>query len=150
MNAYECLVDYAEKNNLEVIEKNFKSAAKGLCKGNKIGISQSLSTSEKRCVLAEEITHSMLTVGDILDLRSPLALQQECAARRAAYELLVPVIVLLNAYIQCGSVYDLPDKLDVTPEFLQEALDYYAGKHNSLQIGEYTIYFSPFYVEANY
>ena len=52
MDCYEELVDYAEQHGLEVIEKEFKSSAKGLCKGKKIGISKKIdSTVEKRCVL---------------------------------------------------------------------------------------------------
>lgn len=39
MNTYEQLLSSSDEN-ITVIEKNFKSKAKGLCKGNKIGISK--------------------------------------------------------------------------------------------------------------
>ena len=45
MDCYEELVDYAEQHGLEVIEKEFKSSAKGLCKGKKIGISKKIDSS---------------------------------------------------------------------------------------------------------
>lgn len=145
MNHYEELVDYADHLGLEVIEKNFRSSVKGLCKGNKIGISKSLDTVEKRCVLAEEIAHSLYTVGDILDTRSPAAMRQETVARRAAYEFLLPVPDLMEAYLQCShNLYEIPEFLDVTAEFLQDTLNHYARKYGGmLRRGKYIVYFSP-------
>lgn len=52
---YEQLLNDADIIGLEVVEKNFKSDAKGLCKGNKIGIRKNMSAAEKACVLAEEM-----------------------------------------------------------------------------------------------
>ena len=64
MCKYEELVQYAGTIGLTVIEKNFKSNAKGLCKGKKIGIRKNMSDAEKACVLAEEIGHYYTTAGD--------------------------------------------------------------------------------------
>ena len=148
MNQYEQLVDYADHLGLEVVEKNFRSSAKGLCKGNKIGISKSLETVEKRCVLAEEIAHCLFTVGDILDTRSPLAMRQEMVARRAAYEFLLPVPDLVEAYLKCShALHEIPEYLNVTPEFLQETLNHYARKFGGmLRRGKYIVYFSPLFI----
>ena len=148
MNHYELLVDYADQLGLEVIEKDFKSSAKGLCKGNRIGISKSLENIEKRCVLAEEMAHSLLTVGDILDTRSYESMRQEMIARRAAYEFLVPLPDLVAAYFECqGNFYDIPDILGVTEEFLQNTIDHYSRKYNGMiRRGNYIVYFSPFVI----
>ena len=54
---YDELLYEANEKGLEIVEKYFKSDAKGLCKGNKIGIRKDLSSNEKACVLAEEIGH---------------------------------------------------------------------------------------------
>ena len=149
MDRYERLVDYADKMGLEVVEKHFKSSAKGLCKGNKIGISKGIeTTTEKRCILAEEMAHCFLTVGDILDTRSPDAMRQEMIARSAAYEMLVPLPDLVKAYFDCNSnYYDIPDYLGVTEEFLQNTIDHYSRKYNGMiRRGKYIIYFSPFVI----
>lgn len=116
MDCYEELVDYAEQHGLEVIEKEFKSSAKGLCKGKKIGISKTIdSTVEKRCVLVEEMAHCYHTVGDILDTRNPLALKQELYARAAAFGFLLPISKLVDAYLRCEhNLYELPEYLNVT------------------------------------
>lgn len=149
MDCYEELVDYAEQHGLEVIEKEFKSSAKGLCKGKKIGISKTIdSTVEKRCVLVEEMAHCYHTVGDILDTRNPLALKQELYARAAALEFLLPISKLVDAYLRCEhNLYELPEHLNVTWEFLDSALNHYFRKHGGhKKHGKYIIYFSPLFV----
>ena len=149
MDCYEKLVDYAEQNGLEVIEKHFKSSAKGLCKGKKIGISKAIETAaEKRCVLVEEMAHCYYTVGDILDTRNPAAMRQERIARAAAYEFLLPINDLVNAYLNCShDLNEIPDYLNVTWEFLNSAINHYSRKYGSLtRHGKYIVYFSPLFV----
>ena len=54
MNRFEELVADSEKDNIILVEKHFKSKALGLCKGNKIGLSKTLTTTaEKACIFAE-------------------------------------------------------------------------------------------------
>lgn len=149
MNCYEELVDYAGSLGMEVVEKSFKSSAKGLCKGNKIGISKEIeTTTEKRCILAEEMAHSFFTVGDILDTRNHTAMKQELIARRAAYEHLIPIPDLIDACLCCSqNLYDVPEYLGVTSEFLKDALNHYYRKHGAyLRHGKYIISFSPLFI----
>ena len=154
MDYYERLVDLADELGLEVIEKEFKSSAKGLCKGNRIGISRSIETAaEKRCILAEEIAHSYFTVGDILDTRIAEALRQEKLARSVAYEAVLPVSKLVEAYLSCRHDFnDIPEYLGVTWEFLNDAINHYSRKFGGLTRHEkYIVYFSPLYVcECNH
>lgn len=152
MNCYEELVDFADKHGLEVMEKEFKSSAKGLCKGNKIGISKAIeTTAEKRCVLAEEMAHCYYTVGDILDTRNLAALKQERIARTAAYEFLLPVDKLVDAYLNCShDLNSIPDYLDVTWDFLDNTINHYCRKFGGITRHEkYIVYFSPLYVCEN-
>jgi hypothetical protein len=67
MHTYEKMLIDASNNGFEIVEKNFKSDAKGLCKGRKIGIRKDMSDTEKACVLAEELGHYYTSVGNILD-----------------------------------------------------------------------------------
>lgn len=148
MDCYEILVSRADQLGLEVIEKEFKSSAKGLCKGKKIGISKSLDTVEKRCVLAEEMAHSFYTVGDILDTRDPAAYKQEMLARSAAFEYLIPLGSLVEAYMSCQyDLSEIPNYLEVTWEFLRDTLSHYSRKYGGMRRYEkYVIYFSPLIV----
>lgn len=145
MDCYEELVDYASSIGLEVIEKKFKSSAKGLCKGNKIGISKNLQrTAEKRCMLAEEMAHSLYTVGDILDLSSHSNLKQELYARKMAYEFLLPLSSLIDAYEKgLRACHEIAESLEVTEEFLKEALCHYQKKFGvCARYGKYILFFT--------
>lgn len=149
MDGYERALDYANRYGYQVKEKEFKSHAKGLCKGNKIGINKKVNTFvEKRCVLVEEMAHCALTVGDILDTREPAAYKQEMYARRKAYEHLVPFDKLIEAYYRFEhDPHEIPEYLEVTPEVLSAALKHYSDKYGiTKRHGKYTIYFLPLYI----
>lgn len=147
MNSYEELINEAYNENIIVIEKKFKSNAKGLCKGKKIGISSSIATiKEKRCVLAEEIGHCHKTVGNILDQTIVSNVKQELTARKWAYERLIGIVDLINAY-ESGirDKFELIEYLEVTEEFLSEAITYYKKKYGLYyEIDNYIVYFEPF------
>lgn len=145
INSYEeLLVEYDA--TVTVVEKSFKSEAKGLCKGNKIGISNKLATSiEKRCVLAEELGHFHLTVGDITNLNKINNVKQEVVARRWAHKKILPLCELTDAVslgINCK--YELIDHLNVTEEFFNEAIEHYKQTYGTLvHINSHLIMFEP-------
>lgn len=145
MNAYEQLLS-SSVENIIVVEKNFKSQAKGLCKGNKIGISIAISTStEKACILAEELGHHYTTVGNILDQSSVSNRKQELRARMWAYNKLIGLLGIVKSYEHgCRSLYDMAEYLEVTEEFLKDALERYRQKYGMYTIVDnYIIYFEP-------
>lgn len=145
MNAYEYLISEYD-DSLTIIEKDFKSKAKGLCKGNKIGINKAVETStEKRCILAEELGHHYTTVGNILDQSSVLNRKQELRARIWAYEKLLSLSQFIKAYeYGCQNQHEIADYLDVTEEFLLEAIERYRAKYGVYtQCKEYKICFEP-------
>lgn len=149
MDCYEVLLDCAHDMGLEVVEKDFKSNVKGLCKGNKIGISKSLKDSkEKRCVLAEEIAHCFFTVGNIIDIRDASNAKQEHYARHQAYEAILPLRLLIDSYMDGNTnCYEIAEDLSVTEDFLTETLYHYAQKHGSCtRRGKYIVCFNPFRV----
>lgn len=63
MTGYEKLI--AECDELVIEERPMKSS--GLYSDGCIWINKNMTTTEKRCVLAEELGHHYTTVGDILD-----------------------------------------------------------------------------------
>ena len=145
MNAYEQLLSSSDKQ-VVIIEKKFRSKAKGLCKGNKIGISTDIDTSaEKACILAEVLGHYYTTYGDILDQSDTGNRKLELRARKWAYDRQVGLIGIIRCYEHgCQSIAEMADYLEVTEEFLPEALSHYRSKYGlSTSVDRYIIYFEP-------
>lgn len=147
MYQYEDLLSIAtDTYGVNVTEKVFRSNAKGLCKGNRIGISLKLNTdSEKACVLAEELGHYITNHGNIIDLRSVVNQKQELRARVWAHQKLVLIDDLISAYKHgCRNQFEIADFLNVTETFLSEALNTLSSKHGIFVVkGQFAVYFDP-------
>lgn len=141
---YDTLLTESDSINIIVKEFDLKTA-KGLCLGNRIAINKSLTTIEKGCVLAEEIGHHLLTVGDILDQTKLCNIKQEKLARNWSYEKMIPLPSIINAYkYGISNKFELAEYLNVTVEFLQECINYYNCKYGlSTRYKEFIISFSP-------
>ena len=143
MHTYEKMLIDASNNGFEIVEKNFKSDAKGLCKGKKIGIRKDMSDTEKVCVLAEELGHYYTSVGNILDQNNVNNKKQELVARRWATNILLCPADLIDA-CRAGNEYisDIAEYLSVTPEFLIDAINVFSAKYGPVYSdGEYEIRF---------
>jgi hypothetical protein len=127
---YESLLQEATDDGYRVVEKKFKSRARGLCKGTTIGICNTLITSEKLCVLAEEIGHELLTAGNILDQSDVGNMKQEHKARCWAYRKLVsPEDICMAVKNGCRELYEVAETMDLPEEFLQECITYYKNQN---------------------
>lgn len=148
MDCYEITVEIANFLGFEVIEKKFKSSAKGLCKGNKIGISKDLDTIEKRCILAEEVSHGLYTVGNILDQNDQQNRKQEYFARKKALECLVPLSEIVRAYnAGLQAPHEMAEYLEVTEQILKDAMAHHERKNGPCTfLDGQIIRFSPFMV----
>lgn len=144
---YEDLLEETVGNDIYVIENaNFKSKADGLINGDVIGISKKIRSTRKRtCILAEELGHYHTTVGNILNQDITANRKQEYRARLWAYNKLIGLSGIVSAYSAgCRNLYDMAAHLDVTEEFLQEALSCYRQKYGVCTRHEkYVIYFEP-------
>ncbi|MBC2579698.1 ImmA/IrrE family metallo-endopeptidase [Clostridium sp. DJ247] len=143
---YEELFYEAQDDGIKIVEMNFESDIKGLYANNTIAIHNSLKTdSEKRSVLAEEIGHHYTSCGDILDQSNTNSTKQEKKARNWAYEKLVGITSLVNAYKSgIRNRYELAEYLNVTEDFLDEAIKHFKEKHGMYyQIDNYIVYFDP-------
>lgn len=120
---YEILLNEAHEKGLIVKEKPLQSCD-GRIKGNKIAIRQDIDTTAKKaCVLAEEIAHYELTVGNIVRLSDMDQLRQEHKARVKAYEKLLSIDRICDAASKGYTrTYDMAEYLDVDEEFLIEYL----------------------------
>lgn len=151
MNYEKLLID-ANLLDIQVKELDLKTAD-GLCYGNRIAINKNLKTDrEKYCVLAEELGHYHKTVGNILDITKINNAKQENIARRWAYNELIQISSIVDAYKHgLRNIYEIADFLNVTEEFLKEALENYAYQYGLYYIYEnYIIKFNPLEIIENY
>ncbi|WP_414052938.1 ImmA/IrrE family metallo-endopeptidase [Macrococcus animalis] len=119
---------------------------KGLYYTNNIVIDKSLSYYQSIEVLAEEIGHHFTSLGDIRDYNNISSMKQETKARRYGYELVVSLDDLIDAYQNdVRTMCELTHFLEVTPEFISKAIDYYKSKYGlSTVYKNYKITFDPF------
>ena len=127
-----------EADRLGIIVKEFKlRTVDGKCYGNRIAINSSLTQEEKACVLAEELSHYIFTVGDITDQTNHNNRKQESIARRKSYEKLVtPETIITSILSGIYDIYDLAEKLDVTEEILIECINHYKRKYGVYYVGK--------------
>lgn len=143
--AYDDLLKEADSEGLIVKEKPLR-ANRGRIKGNKIAIKKDLyNNTEKACILAEELGHYHTNYGDIIDQSKIENRKQERIARAWAYDRLIGIIGLINAYkYGCRNKYEVAEYLNVTEKFLEEAVIYYYEKHGLFyEIDNYIVYFNP-------
>lgn len=142
---YEKLLIDADKQKIIVKELDLKTR-KGRCCGNKIAIDKKITNEkEKACILAEELGHYHLTVGNISDQSKIENIKQELIARRWSYTKLVGLIDIINAHKKgVRDRFEMAEELGVTDEFLNEAIDYYKSKYGQYYIiDRYMIRFIP-------
>ena len=144
---YDNLLDEADKENIYVIENaKFQSKASGLINNDVIGINKNVRSSAQRsCILAEELGHYHTSSGNILDQSSVTNRKQERHARAWAYNRLIGLYGIINAYRSgCRNGYEIAEHLNITEEFLAESLQYYRNKYGlCTTIDNYVIYFEP-------
>lgn len=145
MNKYEALLDEANDKGLIVKEKSLQSS-NGRIKGNRIAIRKDIkTTTEKACVLAEELGHYETTVGDIIDMSVSWNRKQERQARLNGYNRMIGLIGLVRAYeAGCQDQHEIAEFLNVTEEYLLECIECYRDKYGEMKsIDNYLIYFIP-------
>ncbi|GCA66190.1 hypothetical protein KGMB01110_06260 [Mediterraneibacter butyricigenes] len=147
MNKFEQLEQEAHDDNVKIHnyylgEENLK----GFYMDGNIAINTSVETStEKTCVLAEEMGHHYTTVGNILDVESASNRKQERQARLWAYNKQIGLRGLINAYNHgCQNKYEVAEYLEVTDEFLTDCIECYRQKYGiGATVDNYYIMFIP-------
>jgi hypothetical protein len=136
-----------QHNNLYIHEMDLYEVKglKGLYIDGCIAIDKNLTQREKGCILAEEIGHHLTSVGDILDQSNDNNRKQEYKARLVSYDIQIGLQGIIDSYeAGCTSLYSMAEFLDVTEDYLNEALDTYKNKYGVYVIyNEYIIYFMP-------
>jgi len=146
LTAYEELLATADSENIIVREKPLRES-NGRIKGNRIAIRRDIeTTAEKACVLAEELGHYYTSTGDILDQSDIQNRKQELHARLWGYNDRIGLSGLLDAYLAgCQNRYEIAEYLEVTEEYLKEALDAYRRKYGEYaEVDNYILFFEPY------
>ncbi|MDK3707824.1 toxin, partial [Staphylococcus pseudintermedius] len=96
-------------------------------------------------VLAEEIAHYKYTYGNILDQSNMLNKKLELFARRKAYESVITLQGLIDAYNNgISNIHEMADFFEVNLSFVQECLSHYQNKYGLYtHYGDYIIRFDP-------
>lgn len=147
---YEALLAESDDMGLLVKEKPLKYN-NGRIAGNKIAIRKDIDTlSEKACVLAEELGHYHTSSGDILNQFDTKNRKQELRAREWAYDRQVGLIGIVESFqAGCQTLSEMAEFLEVTEQFLREALERYRQKYGIYTtIDHYIIYFEPYLAVA--
>lgn len=141
---YEELLFQSEKEQLIVKEKSIHGND-GRIWGKRIAIRRELPTTQKSCVLAEELGHYYTTVGNILDQSSAANRKQELRARLWAYNCQIGLRGIVKAFDRnCKNTHEMAEYLDVTEEFLNEAITAYRNKYGiCTEFDNYIIFFEP-------
>lgn len=146
MNAYERLQNEACEDGIDIIEKEFSKNIKGLYCDGTVAINENIeTTTEKACVLAEELGHHYTTVGNIIELDTPQKRKQERQARLNGYNRMIGLTGLISAYeAGCSNRFETAEYLGVTEEYLQECIDCYRDKYGvCITVDDYYIMFIP-------
>lgn len=144
---YEDLLDECTELGIKVKEIDLK-CSDGRCRGNKIAIDRKIKTNaQKKCTLAEELGHYHLTVGNIVNQDDIKNVKQEILARRWGYEKLVNLNDIIKAFkSNCKDKYEMAEYLNVTIDYLNQAIEYYSNKYGVMhKVDDYIIYFTPFF-----
>lgn len=141
---YDELLTVAHEKGLTVKEKNL-SENNGRIVRDRIAIRKDMTTTEKACVLAEELGHHETSVGNIIDLSVSWNRKQERQARLNGYNRMIGLMGIVRAYeAGCQNQHEIAEFLNVTEEYLLECIECYRDKYGTMKsIDNYTIYFIP-------
>ena len=141
---YDALIGFAEGKHIKVKEADLH-LYDGLIKGRTIAIRRDQPRRKKACVLAEELGHVFTSSGDIIDYADPNSQKQETKARTAGYDLLIGLDGIIKAYkAGCANCYEMAGYLEVTEEFLRDAISRYRDKYGVYAVHEgYCVIFEP-------
>lgn len=146
MTAVEELEQEAYDQNIPVDYVKFKSDhLHGLYIDGSIAIHSGLNAAQTADTLAEELEHHYTSYGNILNQHDTVCRKQEHLARLRAYDRRVGLSGIICGYRNhCHNLHELAECLEVSEEFLNEALECYREKYGCYtELDGYVIMFEP-------
>lgn len=133
------------EGEIDVIETPLNDNLKGVYVDGVVVIDSVLDKASKVCVLAEELGHHYTTYGNITDQSEIVNRKLERVARVWGYTKLINPSDLVEAHKSgVRNRYELAEFLEVTEEFLEEALEYFKQKYGAfITLDNYIVYFEP-------
>ena len=147
MREYSNLLRETNNKGVSVIEIDLGTDTPcGKCIGDTIYINKRATTNEKNCVLAEELGHYHLTVGDITDLSDVRNKKQELKARRYGYNLLIEPDDLVHAMKNgCNNKYEIAEYLNISESCFDEIIEDFKKQYGiGVWVGNYYLQFEPY------
>ena len=144
LTKYEEIIGEYE-HDVDVVEYRFCSGnIRGLYSDGVVAINDKLSTTEKTGTIAEELGHHFTSYGNIIDIHSTSNRKQEFKARLWGYNKLIGLHGLIDAFEHhCQNMYDIADYLNITTDYLKEAIRVYQNKYgNYVELDNYIIQFN--------
>lgn len=143
---YEELQILNDDLNIKEMDLSDVSGLRGLYLDGNIAIDKNMSTTEKACVLAEELGHHYTSTGNILDLSDVRNRKQELHARLHGYNRMIGLMGIISAYkAHCQNLYEMAEHLHISEWYLSEALEQYRQKYgNMAEVDNYIIMFEPY------
>lgn len=151
MTPYEYSLEKARYHNLTVIE-NFDLSRygdiEGLILGDKIFLSNTLTTdTQKHIILEEEINHHLYSNGNILDQTDISNIHQERTVRRETIKSVLPLVTLVSVIAELedeATIENIAYKLEVNESFVLDTINFYETSFSGeIILGNYIVYFSP-------
>ena len=147
MTIYEEALQNAFDRGLHVIENvPLESDAAAMSYDDGVLLSRMATYQQHVCILAEEIAHHDTNVGNILDQTDVANRKQERRARLLAFDRLIGLRGLIQCFLAGDrNRYEVAERLEVTEEFLADALEMYRGKYGEgKQVGNFWVSFEPY------
>ncbi len=144
MTPYEELLEIAKNEGVTVVDYDLGEKLSGLYCDGYVLINKNSDAAEKYCTLAEELGHYYTATENIVEADTIDKCRQEQQGRRWGYEKILPLETIIDAVINgYDNIALLTEELDVTPEYLQDALIYYNQKHGpELEYHDHIVFFS--------
>ena len=144
MTPYEELLEIAKNEGITVVDYELDDETIGLYCDGYVLINKNADAVERYCTLAEELGHHYTATDNIVETDTIEKCKQEHLGRRWGFEALLPINDILDVIIDgYDCIYLAAEQLDVTPEYLQEALVYYSQKYGpQMEYGDYIAIFS--------
>lgn len=138
MTKYEDLLNEVHLLGIKVLEVDVCTKKEfGLYLDNIIIINSNMTETQKYCVLAEELGHHFTATSDISDLTQVENIQKESLGRKVACEKLITPDAIINGILSgANNLYELAQILEVTENFLIEAINHYKKKYGVYYVGE--------------
>ncbi|WP_426429120.1 ImmA/IrrE family metallo-endopeptidase [Staphylococcus equorum] len=110
-----------------------------------VAIDKNLTSNSKLEVLCEEIAHSRITYGNILNQEDLFFRKFEIKARRLGNELAMSLSDIIDAFKNgVKNIFEMANFLEVSEKHVNECLTHYKQKYGlSKKYGEFLIQFEP-------